>query len=181
MATTVLKAENVSKTYPGVRALNDVSIDCLAGEVHAILGENGSGKSTLLKIASGALKTDSGSIKINGTKLASADPRLAAGLGLATVYQDDSLVRELTVAQNLFLGAPRGTVKIQNIVSWAESQVGPFGLGISVTALVNDLTPAHRQFELGAYFRRQEYVWLNPRYNRTGIGRTLCRKLGKCL
>ena len=146
MATTVLKAENVSKTYPGVRALDDVSIDCQAGEVHAILGENGSGKSTLLKIAAGALKQDSGAIEINGENLASADPRLAASLGLATVYQDDSLVRELTVAQNLYLGAPRGTVKFQNIVSWAETQIGRMGLGIPVTALVGDLTPAHRQF-----------------------------------
>ena len=146
VTTTVLKAENVSKTYPGVRALDDVSIDCLGGEVHAILGENGSGKSTLLKIAAGTLKPDSGSIEINGTKLASADPRFAVGLGLATVYQDDSLVRELTVAQNLYHGAPRGTVKFQNITAWAEAQIGAFELGIPVTALVGDLTPAHRQF-----------------------------------
>jgi len=146
VSTTVLKLENVSKTYPGVRALDDVGVDCVAGEVHAILGENGSGKSTLLKIASGALKPDAGTVEINGTKLASADPRLANSLSLSTVYQDDSLVRELTVAQNLYLGAPRGTIKFQNIVTWAEAQIDPFDLGISVTQLVGDLTPAQRQF-----------------------------------
>jgi ribose transport system ATP-binding protein len=143
---TVLKVENVSKNYPGVRALDDVSIDCIAGEVHAVLGENGSGKSTLLKIAAGALKPDSGSVEIGGVRLASADPRLANSLSLATVYQDDSLVRELSVAQNLYLGAPRGIVKFKNIASWAEAQLMPFDLSISVHDLVGNLTPAHRQF-----------------------------------
>ncbi|MCZ6771084.1 MAG: ATP-binding cassette domain-containing protein, partial [Proteobacteria bacterium] len=146
MSTTVLKVENVSKTYPGVRALDDVGIDCIAGEVHAVLGENGSGKSTLLKISSGALKPDDGTVEINGTKLTSADPRLANSLSLSTVYQDDSLVRELSVAQNLYLGAPRGSVKFQHIVTWAEAQIGPFDLGISVNQLVGNLTPAQRQF-----------------------------------
>src|SRR5580698_6160962 len=95
MADLVLKLENVSKTYPGVRALDSVSIDCRAGEVHAILGENGSGKSTLMKIASGTVRPDDGSVEIAGARLTAADPRLAHRLGLATVYQDDSLVHEL--------------------------------------------------------------------------------------
>ncbi len=76
-----------------------MSFECLAGEIHAVLGENGSGKSTLLGIASGAVVPDRGRVEIMGEPLTAADPLLARSLGLATVYQDDSLVRELTVAR----------------------------------------------------------------------------------
>ena len=112
MTRLVLKVEAASRRpIPGVRALDSVSIDCLAGEVHAILGENGSGKSTLMKIASGAVDARQRQRRDRRRPTSTAaDPRLAHSLGLATVYQDDSLVRELTVAQNLFLGAEPGTV-----------------------------------------------------------------------
>lgn len=146
MFDIVLKMEQVSRTYPGVRALDQVSIDCRAGEVHAILGENGSGKSTLMKVASGTVEPDSGRVWIGGKMLASADPRLARELGLATVYQDDSLVRELTVAQNLFLGAASGQVAYRDMRAWARDRLEEYGLDVSPDVLVGDLTPAHRQF-----------------------------------
>jgi ABC-type Mn2+/Zn2+ transport system ATPase subunit len=76
----VLKIEGVSKTYPGVRALDRVSIDCRAGEVHAVLGENGSGKTTLMKIASGAISPDDGVVEIGGAVLTAPDPRLVLAL-----------------------------------------------------------------------------------------------------
>lgn len=146
MTELVLQIENASKAYPGVRALDHVSLEVHAGEVHAILGENGSGKSTLMKIASGVVAPDSGSVTIAGQPLTQPDPGQARALGLATVYQDDSLVRELTVAQNLFLGAAPGSVPYGRMVPWAEEQLAPFALGISARARVADLTPAHRQF-----------------------------------
>ena len=146
MTQTVLKVEAATKTYPGVRALDNVSIECLSGEVHAILGENGSGKSTLMKLASGAVTPDSGRVEINGQLLTAADPGLAHDLGLATVYQDDSLILELTVAQNLFLGAAPGSVPYSGMLTWAAAQLEPFSVGISASSLVSDLTPAHRQF-----------------------------------
>ena len=146
MSEIVLKIDHVSKMYPGVRALDEVSLECLAGEVHAILGENGSGKSTLMKIASGVVRPDSGAVEIAGRQLSAADPALARTLGLSTVYQDDSLVRELTVAQNLFLGAPKGSASYSDMNRWAVAQMEPFGVSFSPTALVGDLTPAHRQF-----------------------------------
>lgn len=146
MTELVLQLDTVSKSYPGVRALDRVTLDCRAGEVHAILGENGSGKSTLMKIASGTVTPNSGTVTIAGQTLTAADPSLARSLGLATVYQDDSLVRELTVAQNLFLGAPAGSVPYAGMVPWAEAQLAPFRLGISARAPVGSLTPAHRQF-----------------------------------
>jgi ribose transport system ATP-binding protein len=138
--------EGVSKSYPGVKALDNFSFDVRAGEVHAILGENGSGKSTLMKIASGAITPNAGRVDICGQHLERADPRQAISYGLATVYQDDSLVRELSVAQNLFLATPKGSVPYGGMTQWAESQLAPFDLGISPTTAVGDLTPAHRQF-----------------------------------
>lgn len=146
MAELVLRLDNVSKTYPGVRALDQVSIDCRAGEVHAIVGENGSGKSTLMKIASGTVTPDAGEVHLPGGRLNSADAGKAHELGLSTVYQDDSLVRELTVAQNLYLGTRRGAVAYGAMNGWAQEQLDRYGLPIKATALVSDLTPAHRQF-----------------------------------
>ena len=99
-----LKLTGISKTYPGVRALDDMSFECRAGEIHAVLGENGSGKSTLLGIASGAVTPDSGVGRDHGPATDRRRSAAGARLGLATVYQDNSLVRELTVAQNLLLG-----------------------------------------------------------------------------
>jgi rhamnose transport system ATP-binding protein len=95
---------NVSKSFPGVRALDDVSFDVWPGEVHALLGENGAGKSTLIKIVSGVYPPDSGEIRINGRKVNFAHPREAQTHGIATIYQEFSLYPELTVAENIFSG-----------------------------------------------------------------------------
>ena len=146
MREVLLKLDNVSKSYPGVRALDNVTLECHAGEVHAVLGENGSGKSTLMKIASGIVRSDSGRVTICGTPLTQSDPRAAQALGLATVYQDDSLVRELSVAENLYLGVPPDTVRHGAMMTWAEAQLAPFGVRISVDVTVQSLTPAQRQF-----------------------------------
>ncbi|MCR4282986.1 MAG: ATP-binding cassette domain-containing protein, partial [Bauldia sp.] len=128
------------------QALNRVSFECRPGEIHAVLGENGSGKSTLLGIASGAVVADSGSVQIMGQPLSAADPLLARRLGLATVYQDDSLVREFTVAENLYLGAAQRWVAVAGRNEWAEQLLASYDLGIAPDALVAALTPAERQF-----------------------------------
>lgn len=146
MNQIVLKMESVSKTYPGVKALDDFSIDCQSGEVHAILGENGSGKSTLMKIASGTVTPNGGRVEIDGKLLTSSDANLAHELGLYTVYQDDSLVRELTVAQNLFLGTKKGEVPYAQMNSWAQEKLDAFDMPFPATTALGDLTPAHRQF-----------------------------------
>jgi ribose transport system ATP-binding protein len=140
-----LQLTDISKTYPGVRALNGMSFECRAGEIHAVLGENGSGKSTLLGIASGAVVPDSGRIEIMGQPLAGADPLVARSLGLATVYQDDSLVREMTVTENLLLGALEPPAS-GSPREWAAKLLEPYDLAISPDALVGQLTPAQRQF-----------------------------------
>src|SRR5689334_8472951 len=105
-APVVLSLQGVSKRFGTVQALRGVSVECLAGEVHAVVGENGSGKSTLLGIASGVLAQDEGSVEIGGRKLAHGDTAGAIRLGLGMAYQTYSHVLDLSVAENLFLAAP---------------------------------------------------------------------------
>ena len=102
----VLELAGVSRQFGAVRALTDVSFDCRAGEIHALVGENGSGKSTLLGIASGFVDPDLGAIRIGGRPLRRDSPALARKLGLAMAYQDTSLVPAEPVKNNLFLAAP---------------------------------------------------------------------------
>jgi ribose transport system ATP-binding protein len=146
MAAVSLELSGISKRYPGVQALNRVDFECRPGEIHAVLGENGSGKSTLLGIAGGAVVTDEGRVTIMGQPLVTADPLRARQLGLAVVYQDDSLVRELTVAENLLLGAVDGRTTLGGKREWAAKQLARYDLRISPDALVGQLNASQRQF-----------------------------------
>jgi rhamnose transport system ATP-binding protein len=101
---SALELRNVTKAFPGVVALDDVSFDVKPGEVHALLGENGAGKSTLIKIVSGVYRPDRGEIHVNGQSVNLANPGEAQRLGIATIYQEFSLYPELTVAENIFAG-----------------------------------------------------------------------------
>jgi rhamnose transport system ATP-binding protein len=108
-AAPLLAVAGIEKSFPGVRALSGVSFEVEAGEVHALLGENGAGKSTLIKIISGVYRPDQGSIHVNGEELRLDRPDDARRAGIATIYQELLLFRDLTVAENVFMGhAPRG-------------------------------------------------------------------------
>jgi ribose transport system ATP-binding protein len=146
MVAAALELSGISKRYPGVQALDRVDFTCLRGEIHAVLGENGSGKSTLLGIAGGAISADAGKVAIMAEVLTRPDPLIARTLGLATVYQDDSLVRELSVAENLVLGAVGAPVSMAAKRDWAIRQLAPYDLSISPDVPVGQLTPAQRQF-----------------------------------
>lgn len=101
---SILETRNVTKNYPGTVALNKVSVSFESGKVHALIGKNGSGKSTLLKIFSGAIEPTQGEIFIDGECMNFNDPRVAFAKGIATVYQELSLIPSLSIAENIFLG-----------------------------------------------------------------------------
>ena len=107
----ILELKHISKTFPGVKALDDVQFDICPGEVHALLGENGAGKSTLIKIASGVYQADAGEIIVAGESVRFNSPNEAQRYGIATIYQELLLYPELTVAENIFMGhAPRNAL-----------------------------------------------------------------------
>jgi simple sugar transport system ATP-binding protein len=109
----------VTKTFPGVKALDDVALQLRAGEVHALLGENGAGKSTLIKILTGALKRDKGIVRLDGAEIEVGTTAEAQAHGISTVYQEVNLIPTLSVAQNLTLGRqPRRF----GIVDWKKSR-----------------------------------------------------------
>ncbi len=99
-----LSFRGIGKTFPGVNALTDISFDCYAGQVHALMGENGAGKSTLLKILSGNYTPTTGTLAIRGEEVAFADTTAALNAGVAIIYQELHLIPEMTVAENIYLG-----------------------------------------------------------------------------
>ncbi|PZX10864.1 ribose transport system ATP-binding protein [Palleronia aestuarii] len=109
MTDRVIEMRGITKTFPGVRALSDVSFDVRAGEVQALVGENGAGKSTLIKILSGVYRADEGEVRLRGETVHFSHPVESLRAGIAVIYQEFSLLPERSVAQNLFLGRePRG-------------------------------------------------------------------------
>ncbi|HEX2031630.1 MAG TPA: sugar ABC transporter ATP-binding protein [Actinomycetota bacterium] len=144
----VLELRGVSRRFGAVRALTDVSLDCRAGEVHAVVGENGSGKSTLLGIASGFVAPDLGTVRIGGRPLRRDSPALARKLGLAMAYQDTSLVLAEPVKNNLFVAAPpEQRPAYWRRKKWARKLLAEFDLDLELfpDAPAGFLTLADRQ------------------------------------
>ena len=102
---TLVSASGLSKSYGGVRVLDAVDFDVKAGEIHALVGENGAGKSTLIKILGGAVVPDAGEVQLDGVKLPPGDPRAVRRHGVSIVYQEFTLVPEMSVLDNLRMGA----------------------------------------------------------------------------
>jgi ABC-type sugar transport system ATPase subunit len=107
IASVVLRARGIYKSFPGVRALQDVDLDLRAGEVHGLVGENGAGKSTLVKIITGAYDPDAGLVEAFGHEVRHGDPRAQRRAGIAAIYQDLTIVPEMSAAANVFLGRPQ--------------------------------------------------------------------------
>jgi len=101
---TLLQAADITKFYDGICALNNVCFELRPGEVQALVGENGAGKSTLVKIITGAVLPDGGSINLHGRPIIANSPHVAKSLGIAAIYQQPTIFRELTVAENIALG-----------------------------------------------------------------------------
>ena len=102
--TNLVRMTGIEKRFPGVHALKNVSFDLNSGEVHALMGENGAGKSTLMKILSGIYPRDGGELLVNGQAVEIDGPRAAQALGIGIIHQELSLMNDLTVAQNIFIG-----------------------------------------------------------------------------
>ena len=146
----LLRLEGVTKVYGRQKALDDVTFDLRAGEVHCLVGENGAGKSTLIKILSGAVRPDAGSLHVMGGDFHTLDPRQAMALGIATIYQDVELIDSLTVADNIFLGCERtgalpGVVDARRQFAAARDIMDTLGIDIDERALVEDLPAAKQQ------------------------------------
>jgi ribose transport system ATP-binding protein len=149
VATPRLALTGISKVFPGVVALQDVSFDVRAGEVHALIGENGAGKSTLLKILSGVFRASHGEIRIDGSLCDIAHPRAARELGIALIHQELQQVPELDVAQNMFLGRQHkqfGVFTDKNRMRQeARAVLEHLDPSIEVTTPIRNLRVAQRQ------------------------------------
>lgn len=140
---------NISKAFPGVQALDDVSFEVYPGEVHALLGENGSGKSTLAKCLAGVHQAESGQMLFEGREVIFRNPMEARQMGIATIYQEFSLVPTLTVAENIFLGRyPRnaaGTIDWNTARKATSEVLESLSLTIDPDAVVKGLSVAEQQ------------------------------------
>jgi ribose transport system ATP-binding protein len=144
-----LVAHSLVKRYPGVLALDRVSLTVRGGEVHAVAGENGAGKSTLMQLLSGAIVPDGGAIEVDGRAVRFGSPRDAHACGIRMIHQELSLVPELTVAENIFLGAEparRGLVHRERQATEARAVLDRLGQRhLATDARIDDLPLAARQ------------------------------------
>ena len=148
MTQPFLAFENITKSFPGVRALNDVSLSVDGGSVHALIGENGAGKSTLLKILSGVYNPDSGAVCLQGKPQSFHNTHEAIKAGIAVIYQDLHLVPEMSVAENLLLGhLPNrfGWVNKKELRKTALRVLASLGEDINPAVKVGSLPIAQRQ------------------------------------
>jgi ribose transport system ATP-binding protein len=145
----MLQMRSITKTFGTAKALSGVDLDAYAGEVHALMGENGAGKSTLMKILSGAYTADpGGSVLIDGQPVTLGSPLKAKAHGIAVIYQELSLSPNLTVAENMFLGAEPsrfGVTDRSRMRKLAEPILKQLGIGFDATARVADLSLGERQ------------------------------------
>jgi ribose transport system ATP-binding protein len=145
----LLRVSGASKSYPGVRALDDVHLDLRHGEVHAVVGENGAGKSTLMKLLSGIDRPDAGEFFLDGERFTPSNPRHAQELGIAIIHQELNLMPDLTVAENIYIGRePRRAgifLSERALNRRTRDLLARLGLPLEPTDLVADLTVAKQQ------------------------------------
>jgi len=148
---SLLRLQGITKTFPGVRALDNVSFDVEAGEIHSLVGENGAGKSTLMKVLGGSYIPDSGSIELEGEALPFGSPLAIQKRGVQIIHQELALVPELTAAENIFLGREKGGVFLDRrmMVREAQSLLDELGAGVSArTRAVRLSVPQQQMVEI---------------------------------
>lgn len=144
-ADAILQIRNVSKAFPGVQALDKVSLNVFSGTIHGIVGENGAGKSTLMKILSGVYKKDSGEIIFDGKKLENVTPIQSMHLGLSIIYQELNLINQLSVGENIYLGRFGIMGGRKGVHSNARILLDKMGCKIDTYKLVSELSVSEKQ------------------------------------
>ncbi|MEO7275968.1 MAG: sugar ABC transporter ATP-binding protein [Vicinamibacterales bacterium] len=144
---TRLQATRLSKSYGPVRVLHGLDLEITGGEIHAIVGENGAGKSTFIKILSGAVVPDDGAVMLDGERLPSGEPLAVRDRGISTVHQEFTLVRDLSVTDNVFLGRERGTWWLRSAEMRREvaALLESLGVHLDPSAPAGSLSVAHQQ------------------------------------
>lgn len=148
MGEVIVSMEHITKEFPGVKALDDVKFNLRAGEVMALLGENGAGKSTLMKILSGVYSLEHGSLKLFGKEYSSLTPNTAREAGVAIIHQELNMCKDLTVAQNMFLGREKMNGFVLNNAAMereAEKYLSELGGNIRPDEIVGNLPVSKQQ------------------------------------
>lgn len=148
MENIALSVHHISKHYPGVVALDDISLDFRQGEVHALLGENGAGKSTLIKTIAGAIEPTEGTICIGDKEYKALTPAQARAHGIEVIYQEFNLVPSMSVAENIYLGGRAGDgplVDFKAMRKGCRELFAQFNIRINPDVLVGELSPAYQQ------------------------------------
>ena len=143
--SNILEVKNITKIYPGVVALNRVSMDVREGEVHALIGENGAGKSTLIKVITGAIEPNDGEIVYGGKSYSKMSPELSRQLGIEAIYQEFNLAPAVSVAENIYIGSKvndGAVIDYKKLYSEAAKVLDNFTVEISPKSLVKDHTLA---------------------------------------
>jgi galactofuranose transport system ATP-binding protein len=144
----LLQLKNITKIFPGVKALDDVDFTLTAGEIHALLGENGAGKSTLIKVMTGVYQRDGGEISLNGKSISPKSTQDAQDSGISTVYQEVNLLPNLSVAHNIYLGREPyrwGLINWQKMNADAKNLLKRYDLDIDVTQNLSEYSVAVQQ------------------------------------
>ncbi len=148
--TALISVQNVNKSFPGVKALQDVQFELQAGEVHALMGENGAGKSTLMKILAGVYTKDSGEVLLDGKPVDIQSPAHAQALAIGIIHQELFLMSHLTAAQNIFLGRePKGRMGLfldeDTLNRDTQALFDRMNLALAPQTRIGDLTVARQQ------------------------------------
>lgn len=148
MKDYIVEMEHITKIFPGVKALDDVSFSLKAGEVMALLGENGAGKSTLMKILSGVYSRNAGNIKVFGQDIDEMNPKKAQELGIAIIHQELNMCQHLSIAENIFLGREKkknGIVSFKQMNLEAKAILDRLNINLDPETIVGDLPVSKQQ------------------------------------